>query len=186
MYREFGVAKKSKKSHEKGNMSFVLKVQSTTIVTVIEGSAKNEFIPKFYHFDSIAEFYKHSHEVWTSGTIAAFVIDIRGTYLGLHGKLHQIVLVDGCTKYNHDTLVFSDNFQGEYNQIVEAFNSRQCVMALFKNISTIQIGDWYFVMRCYNIISTIVDDFFHMQLQVIHKKISNKAPTSRERYFFHN
>ena len=49
------MSKKFKKYHEKGSVSFVLKVQFTTIAIVVVGLVK-EFIPKFYHSDSIVEF----------------------------------------------------------------------------------------------------------------------------------
>ena len=51
----FGVSKKSKKSHEKGDVPFVLKVQSTTIVTIIVG-AQDMFKSKFCYNDTITEF----------------------------------------------------------------------------------------------------------------------------------
>jgi hypothetical protein len=57
----FGVSNKSEKLFEKDDMYVVLKVQSTTSIIVIEDSGF-EFIPKFFHSNSISEFQKQSHE----------------------------------------------------------------------------------------------------------------------------
>ena len=53
--KNFGVSLKSEKSFEKGDMPVAIKIESTTAVNVLEGK-DNEFIPKFYHIDSIGEF----------------------------------------------------------------------------------------------------------------------------------
>ncbi|KAG0571959.1 hypothetical protein KC19_VG056600 [Ceratodon purpureus] len=58
----FGVAKKSAKSHEKGDLMFVLKVMSSTIVSLIE-PIPHGFVLEFYHIDTISEFRARSHEV---------------------------------------------------------------------------------------------------------------------------
>ena len=58
----FGVSLKSEKSFEKGDMPVAIKIESTIAVNVVEGK-DNEFVPKFYHTDSIGEFQKR-HEQW--------------------------------------------------------------------------------------------------------------------------
>jgi hypothetical protein len=52
--------------------------------------SRNEFIPKFFHTDSISEFQKWSHEQWATTTIVACIIGIRGTY----GRFHQLIIAD--------------------------------------------------------------------------------------------
>ena len=51
----FGIPLKSEKSFEKGDMRVAIKIESTIVVNVVEGR-DNEFVPKFYHIDSIGEF----------------------------------------------------------------------------------------------------------------------------------
>ena len=53
----FGVSLKSEKSFEKGDMLVAIKIESITTINVVEGK-DNEFIPKFYHTNSIGEFQK--------------------------------------------------------------------------------------------------------------------------------
>ena len=179
----FGVASKSEKSFEKGDMPVVLKVQSTTSVTTISNGGENEFIPKFYHSDSIAEFRKRSHEQWPTATIAVCVIGIRGTY----GRYHQLVIADGFTESDNDIVALGPQFQKEYNQIVEAFNSGQCVMVLFKNLSVSQSGERYLRTEASTIISSVVDNFVQMQLQSIHNRLCSTTPAStREVFYFDN
>lgn len=179
----FGVASKSEKSFEKGDMPVVLKVQSTTSVTTISNGGENEFIPKFYHSDSIAEFCKRSHEQWPTATIVVCVIGIRGTY----GRYHQLVIADGFTESDNDIVALGPQFQKEYNQIVEAFNSGQCVMVLFKNLSVSQSGERYLRTEASTIISSVVDNFVQMQLQSIHNRLCSTTPAStREVFYFYN
>jgi hypothetical protein len=92
----------SQKSYEKGDMLVVLKVQSTISVLGIEGS-NTEFIPKFFHTDSIAEFRKRSHEQWTMATIVVCIIGIRGAY----GRFNQLIIVDGDN--DNDIIAFKRN-----------------------------------------------------------------------------
>ena len=179
----FGVANKSEKSFEKGDMPVVMKVQSTTSVTIIQSGGDNEFSPKFYHSDTIAEFRKRSHEQWAIATIAVCVIGIRGTY----GRYHQLVIADGYTENDNDIVALGPQFQSEYSQILEAFNNGQCVMVLFKNISVSQSGERFLRTEGSTILSTVVDNFVQMQLQAIHNRLCATTPTStREVSSFHN
>jgi hypothetical protein len=176
----FGVSNKSEKSYEKGDMPVVLKVQSTTSVLGIEGS-NTEFIPKFFHTDSIAEFRKRSHEQWAMATIAVCVIGIRGAY----GRFNQLIIADGDNDNDNDIIALGPHFQKEYNQIVEAFNSGQCVMVLFKNITISSTGDRYLRTDPSTIISTVIDTFAQLQLQAIHNKLCTQAQTSSREVCYH-
>jgi hypothetical protein len=169
----FGISNKSEKSYEKGDMPVVLKVQSTTSILGIEGS-NTEFIPKFFHIDSISEFRKRSHEQWAIAMIAACVIGIRAAY----GHFHQFIIVDGYTDSDNDIIALGPHFQKEYNQIVEPFNSGQCVMVLFENIAINPTRDRYLCTDANTIISTVVDTFVQLQLQIIHNKLCTKAQIS--------
>ncbi|KAG0595196.1 hypothetical protein M758_UG148100 [Ceratodon purpureus] len=153
----FGVAKKSAKSHEKGDLMFVLKVMSSTIVSLIE-PIPHGFVPEFYHTDTVAEFRARSHEVWASATIAMCVIEVWGSFAGKYGGLYQVVVADGIKEGDYDILAFSDQFKLEYEQIVEAFNNGLCVMVLFKNFSTTLSGDKYLITRNHTIITPVVDE----------------------------
>ena len=111
----YGVLSKSEKSYEKDDMPVVLKVQFTTSVLVIEDS-KNEFIPKFFHTDSISEFRKRSHEQWATATIVAYVISIKGTY----GCFHQLIIANGYNKSNNDIVALGPNFKMSTTKLLKA------------------------------------------------------------------
>ena len=121
----FDVSLKSEKSFEKGDMSVAIKIESTTAVNVVEGK-DNEFVPKFYHTDSIGEFRKY-HDQWALATLVVCVISIRGAY----GRFNQLLVANGDTENDNDIVAFGPQFQVEYNQIIEAFNNGLCVMVLF-------------------------------------------------------
>jgi hypothetical protein len=104
-------------------------------------------------------------------TIAACIIGIRGTY----GRFHQLITVDGYSDSNNDIIALGPHFQKEYNQIVEAFNSGQCVMVLFKNIAISPTRNRYLCTDASTIISTVVDTFVQLQLQTIHNKLCTQA-----------
>lgn len=55
-------------------MHVVLDVETITSVTIIFNGGENDFIPKFFHRDSIAVFRKCSHEQWATLTIIVCVI----------------------------------------------------------------------------------------------------------------
>ena len=182
----FGVSMKSEKSFEKGDMPVAIKIESTTVVNVVEGK-DNEFVPKFYHTDSIGEFRKR-HDQWALATLAVCVIGIRGAY----GRFNQLLIADGDTEIDNDIVALGPQFQVEYNQIVEAFNNGLCVMVLFKNITISQTGDRYLCTNASTIISTVVDNFVQEQLKAIHSKlcvttqISNKEVWILFQVFFLN
>ena len=90
-------------------------------------------------------------------------------------NLNQIVVVGGCTESYHDVLALTNTFNVEYGHIVEAFNSGQCMMVLFKNILTTQTQDQYSVTRSHTIITIVTDHSVHMQLQVVHERMCNKT-----------
>jgi hypothetical protein len=173
----FGVVKKSAKSHEKGDLMYVLKVMSSTVVSLVEPTPLG-FIPEFYHTDSISEFRARSHEVWASGTIAVCVIEVRGSFAGKYGSLYQVVVADGIKDGDYDVLAFSDQFKIEYEQVVDAFNNGLCVMVLFKNISMTQSGDKYLVTRNHTIITPVVDESTRAELQRVFEKIGKKTMTA--------
>lgn len=53
----------------------------------------------------------------------------------------------------------------EYNQVVKAFNNRQCDMILFKNVGILtQQGNWCLGIEASSIISIVVDDFIWLQV----------------------
>ena len=87
----FGVAKKSARSHEKGDLMYVFKVMSSTVVSLVEPTPLG-FVPEFYHIDSISEFRARSHEVWASAMIVVCVIEVRGSFAGKYGSLYQVVV----------------------------------------------------------------------------------------------
>jgi hypothetical protein len=107
-------------------------------------------------------------------TIAACIIGIRGAY----GHFHQLIIADGDSNSDNDIIALGPHFQKEYNQIVEAFNSGQCVMVLFKNIAISPTRDRYLCTDASTIISTVVDTFVQLQLQTIHNKLCTQAQTS--------
>ena len=156
---------KSEKSFEKGDMPVAIKIESTSAVNVMEGK-DNEFVPKFYHTDSIGEFRKR-HDQWALATLAVCVIGIRGAY----GRFNQLLIADGDTENDNDIIALGPQFQVEYNQIVEAFNNGLCIMVLFKNITISQTGDRYLCTNASTIISTVVDNFVQEQLKAIHSKL---------------
>ena len=140
-------------THKKDDMLVVLKVQSMTSILGIKGS-NTEFI----HIDSIVEFYKRSHKHGAMATIAACVIGIRSTY----GCFQQLIIADGYSDSDIDIIAFGPHFQKKYNQIVEAFNSSQCIMVLFKNIAISPTRDRYLRTDANTIISTVVDTFVQL------------------------
>jgi hypothetical protein len=92
-------------------------------------------------------------------TIVVCVIGIRGAY----GRFNQLIIADGDNDNDNDIITLGPHFQKEYNQIVEAFNSGQCVMVLFKNITISYTGDRYLCTDPSTIISTVVDTFVQLQ-----------------------
>jgi hypothetical protein len=91
-------------------------------------------------------------------TIVVCVIGIRGAY----GRFHQLNITDGYSDSDNDIIALGPHFQKECNQIVEGFNSGQCVMILFKNIAISPTGDRYLRTDVSTIISTIVDTFVQL------------------------
>jgi hypothetical protein len=74
----------------------MLKARPITSVVVVEGS-ENEFVPKSFHTDSISKFSKQ----WTTTTIVACVIGIRGTY----GCFHELKIAYGYTESKNDLVI---------------------------------------------------------------------------------
>jgi len=72
----FGIESKSKRGFEKGDMHFVIIIESTTIVSSIP-AFQPELIPMFFHMDSIREF-KSSIQSWRFGTIVFIIVGVRG------------------------------------------------------------------------------------------------------------
>lgn len=170
----FGVSKKSKKGHEKGDLLLVLKAMTSTIVTLLEPIPLG-FKPEFYHTDSIDEYRSRSHESWACATIAVCVIELRDTYVGKYGSLFQVVVADGCSEKDHDVLAFTDQFRAEYEQVVEAFRNGLCVLVLFKNISSTQSGDKYLITKPYTIVTPVVDENSRKALQDVFVNIGKKT-----------
>jgi hypothetical protein len=79
---------------------------------------------------------------------------------------------------DNDVVAYGPQFQSGYNQIVEVFNSGQCVMVLIKNIAISQTKDRYLCGESSIIISTVVANFVQMQLHTIHNKMCSKSQTS--------
>ena len=100
-------------------------------------------------------------------TIVVYVISIWGAY----GWFNQLIIVDGDNDNDNDIIALGPHFKNEYNQIVEAFNNGQCIMFLFKNITISSTRDQYLRTVASTIVSTIVDTFTQLQLQVIHNKL---------------
>ena len=82
-----------------------------------------------------------------------------------------MTVTDKNTKNDNDIVTLDSQFQKEYNQIVEAFNNRHCVMVLFKNITINQTEDQYLRINASTIISIVVDNFVQKQLKAIHGKL---------------
>jgi hypothetical protein len=114
-------------------------------------------------------------------TIVVCVIGIRGAY----GRFNQLIIADGDNDNDNDIIALGPHFQKEYNQIVEAFNSGQCVMVLFKNITISSTGDRYLRTDPSTIISTVIDTFAQLQLQAIHNKLCTQAQTSSREVCYH-
>lgn len=170
----FGVSKKSRKAHEKGDLLFVLKAMTSTIVTMLE-PAPVGFKPEFYHTDTIDEFRSRSHESWACATIAVCVIELRDTYVGKYGTLYQVVVADGCSDKDYDVLAFTDQFKSEYEQVVDAFANGMCVMVLFKNISITQSGDKYLITKNHTIVTPVADESTRLLLQDVFVKMGKKT-----------
>lgn len=51
--------------------------------------------------------------------------------------------MDGEGQFDQDVFVFGNQFKIEYNQLVKAKNSSQCVMVLVKNVTTITINNQF-------------------------------------------
>ncbi len=68
------------------------------------------------------------------------------------------MIVDGEGKFDQDVLVFGNQFKIEYDQLVEAKTSSQCVMVLVKNGTTIKINNRFLQAQPYIILFKGVDD----------------------------
>jgi len=49
--------------------------------------------------------------------------------------MFQIVVADGLTYDDHNTVGFTHTFQREYMKIQESFNRGECVLIMFKHLS---------------------------------------------------
>jgi hypothetical protein len=53
------------------------------------------------------------------------------------------MIVNGEGQFDQDVIVFGNQFRIEYNQLVKAKNSSQCVMVLVKNVIAITINNQF-------------------------------------------
>jgi hypothetical protein len=172
----FGIKPKSLKGFEKGDMPFVIRVLSATIVSFV-ANLESTIVPKFYHMDTITDFWDCSHENWASATIVAVVISIRGEF----EHTHQLQIADNLTEYDQDVVALGPQYQKEYEQIVKAFNNGQCVMVLFKNITYTSIGDRHLRCEIYTILSTVIDESVRQYLGQVYLRLgTNNNNSSHE------
>jgi hypothetical protein len=96
--------------------------------------------------------------------------------------------MDGEGQFDQDVFVFGNQFKIEYNQLVKAKNSSQCVMVLVKNVTTITINNQFLRAQPYTILSKGVDDNVKTQLLQLHTKLTSHQPLVRKviyySYFF--
>jgi hypothetical protein len=81
------------------------------------------------------------------------------------------MIVDGEGQFDQNVFVFGNQFKIEYDQLVEAKNSSQCVMVLVKNVTTIKINNRFLRAQPYTILSKGVDDNVRTQLFQLYTKL---------------
>lgn len=90
------------------------------------------------------------------------------------------MIVNGEGQFDQDVLVFGNQFRIEYNQLVKAKNSSQCVMVLVKNVIAITINNQFLWAQPYTILSKGVDDNVKTQLFQLHTKLTCHQPPMRK------
>jgi len=134
--KNFGIKSKSKRGFKKDDMHVVITIESTIIVSSIP-AFQFELIPMFFHMDSIRKF-KSYIQSWRS-TITIIVTSIRGIKDSKGEK--KLLTTDGQGEFDQDVIILDNNFKIEYEQLLELYNGGQCIMVLFKNVTTTSKGD---------------------------------------------
>jgi hypothetical protein len=113
-------------------MHVVITIELTTIVSLIL-AFQLEFIPMFFHMDSIRKFRSSIHS-WKSTTIAITIIG--GSGVRDNKGENQLLIVNGEGEFDQDVFVLGNNFIIKCEQLFAAYNGSQYIVILIKNVTT--------------------------------------------------
>jgi hypothetical protein len=92
----------------------------------------------------------------------------------------QLMIIIGEGEFDQDVLIMGNNFKLEYEELLEAYNRRQCAMVLIKNMVATSKGDQFLQAQHYTIFNKLVDEGVRACLLQLHNKLSSTRPTFKE------
>jgi hypothetical protein len=93
---------------------------------------------------------------------------------GINSRVEkQLMIINGEVWFDQDVLTMGNNCKLKYEQLLEAYNRRQCAMVLIKNMVATSKGDRFLQAQHYIIFNKFVDEGVQACLLQLHNKLSS-------------